>query len=499
MSYDLNLFIPSPNEDMEESFERQSLRDFDSGAHSLGPANQSTEDKNEAARVLTGLVNLSAEDKIQASRIIVELQSIDSDIESSECECFIELVNAQGVQISFYGGGSASIAVPYWYEGQEARKMLVRISKYLYIFGRHGYCVQDPQCDRFSRLDKVDKTYIDEMLSNYLSTVRALKSVDGNGEQEQQCSSVTTSSDRFSFLQGVEPLRLQLKPMKRGANIHNQLHSYFLNRTNYSLKSNRALYQNPDTDVCFEFELPAQFNTSGNSTITVEFVLDLGRPDPFAMEADAELQAFTEANAYQCKDCAHTFNEPYKSERFFEVWQRENPHAVRRFLFDGGRIAPYTLAGSAIIDQIWQWNFSLPTLKALHTCGLIVPKIELWRSTYLIIEAVVEENILAPASNVWIAIQPREKSVCYLIPSSRFTATACQLSQCESTVTHKIVHISQEHYKRSLPEAIVCSQQEFSTALHSFQRLIQSELVEEGREANKRSSKTCLKPPRRWE
>lgn len=462
MSYDLNLFVPiSQDKELEESFKRDYLL------------------KDQA------LTSLSQEDKVLLSRVVVDLKFIEAGLEDTETDCLFELFDQQGVGIFFYSGKCASITIPYWFNGEKAKEVMTRVSKYLYIFGRYGYCLHDPQCNLYSKLDNLNKTILDEMLCCYLSAIS--KSKTENNENENQSFA--------QFLPGIPPLQLEFETSEYKADIHDQLASYFSNRENYRIGSNRAFYYNPNTEVQFEFELPERFQISGKSTSRVHFSIELGRPDPYAKEADLELQAFTAANNYILSDSEYAVRAHYDSKTFFEIWLRENPYAVRRFLFDKGDIGPYTLASSDIIEKIWQWNNSLSKLRTLHN-EFSVPKLKLWRSTYVLIEAVVGQNILAPSTDIWLSFSPETESICYLIPLNRFLVTSCQ---CDSTCPHYTAVIDRDEYNRSLRDAIVCSRQEFEERLHSFQRLIQSELVEVGYEANKSSFKTCLKPPLNWE
>jgi len=475
MSYDLNLFLPAPGEDLEDAFERECC---------LGS---------------NDLLHPPEDGLVQAETMSKKLQTIEPNLRCDIISEHVELTDPRGIQISLFSARSAAIRVPYLHYPEEIKATAKYLREYLTIFGQYGFYAQDPQFERIVPVGTLAETIIEDLSSVSAYVANTLTAVLGHEQSSPVGSQPSTHSVDDAFLPGISPLEFDLKPNRRSSGIQDKLYDYFSSRPNYQLILNRARYYNPDTDVSFEFDLPPVQKTSNRSPTRVICRIDLGRPDPFAYEANLELLAFTQSLAYQCAESPHTGNEPYSEKRFFNVWHKENPYAVRLFMFDGGDIGSYALASTALIERIWTWNRAIGQMRSNHADRYRFPKLRIWQSTHIVIEADLNCKIAVPVDHVWIAIPTDPHNVC-VVESSVFESTPCELHPTDPS-EHRIINLceSQSTEMKAITNAPRYPASSFFSTLVSLDGLLQQELVDSAIQANKRSSKSCLKPPDNWE
>jgi len=471
--YLLNLFLPAPDEDIEDAFERECC---------LG--------SNESPR--------SQEDELFDTHTITkQLRAIEPNLSCDTLPDHVELTDPRGVQISLFSSTSAAITVPYLQYPEEVKSTSKYLREYLAIFETYRFYVQDPQTERIVPAGILIETIVQDLSTTSAYVANQLSAALGQGYGNPLDAMLSTNTMTDSFLPGICPLEFDLKPTRRSSGIQDRLYSYFSSRPNYQLILNRARYDNPDTDVSFEFDLPPIPRTSNQSPTKVVFRIDLGRPDPFAYEANIELLAFTESLSYWCADSPHTCNEPYTDKRFFDVWHRENSYAVRRFLFDGGDIGSYTCVSSALFERVWTWNQALGDMRKDHANDYLFPKLRVWRSTHLLVEGDFNCQIALPVDEVWIAIPADPHNVC-VVEAGLFEATPCALHPAD-TAGHRIINLCESRKSQAIADSPRYPASTFPSQLVTLDNLIQQNLVDKAIQANKQSSRTCLKPPRNWE
>ncbi|MGD9681421.1 MAG: hypothetical protein AB7W16_09570, partial [Candidatus Obscuribacterales bacterium] len=296
---------------------------------------------------------------------------------------------------------------------------------------------------------------------------------------------------RQGFLPDDQLLSMTLKASSRmpdHGKIREELYSYFRDRSRYVVSSNLAHYCNFNTGVTFSFELP---EPSGRRSARVRFMLDLGRPDPFALEADLELLAFTNALEFQLAEDTHSGNEPYQSQKLFDAWERETSYAIRRYLFMGGDVGVYKQVRGEPIHQFWQWNFNFGRIRAIGA-GTVARRLRLFKDRQPMLIGRLGETLLAPKHDVWIALPDESEDSYRAMPADALTCLGHGLlagSDQVGQIEYRTISIPESF--ESVPDGMSYSAEEIDTALNSLNNVIQTELVEKGIEENKHGSRSC--------
>jgi len=154
-----------------------------------------------------------------------------------------------------------------------------------------------------------------------------------------------------------------------------QLASWFASRANYTVGSEQAIYENPDTEVYFVFDLPAA--TGEDPSPRVAFSLNYARHGGFAREGASELQAFVQQFAFAVEDpqLEGLGEGPYRTEGFLQGWQAGNDCAMRAFVTNGDGASEFRTLPAATLERVWRWNLARKDLQARLGDDVFVPRI----------------------------------------------------------------------------------------------------------------------------
>jgi len=166
MSYDIYLFKPDDGESVEDAFERLFSEDEDG-------------DESEPSAEREVLKARLADALIAANPLLESFQfdyaAVAKSLKTTEEEArrqwrHIELngpEDGNGIQITIEDG-KATVTVPYWHEGDDAKRVFEEIWKYLKVFQTEaGYLAFDPQLECPLDLSKDP----DEMIQTYTGFV----------------------------------------------------------------------------------------------------------------------------------------------------------------------------------------------------------------------------------------------------------------------------------------------------------------------------------------
>jgi len=162
MSYDLYFFKPLDGESVDEAYERLFDESGEVGEGPITPDKESLKERLASALISSG----SGLEKFQ-----FDYASLAKSLKLSEEEArrqwrHIEINSPEdgnGIQITIEDD-SASIAIPYWHQGSDARAAFEEIWGYAKVLEKEaGYVAYDPQLERpidiSSDLDEVIETY----------------------------------------------------------------------------------------------------------------------------------------------------------------------------------------------------------------------------------------------------------------------------------------------------------------------------------------------------
>lgn len=123
MSYDLHGFRVPPGRTVEDWYE----------------------DEEREQALIDADPTPSAEERAEMERLAAAVHALDPAAERHDTGEHIEFTNADAVQVSIFRE-EAGISVPYWYEGERAAAVMVRMQEYAAILTEQGgLTFYDPQ------------------------------------------------------------------------------------------------------------------------------------------------------------------------------------------------------------------------------------------------------------------------------------------------------------------------------------------------------------------
>lgn len=149
MSYEFQLFIPEEGKSLEECYSPESeeeklLQQLTGGSD--GELNF------DMAAILTASKNFTiSEDELASIQGLANrILEFNSDFETVETDMSVEMTHPTGIQVSFFGGKSISVTMPFWYEGEECRRVYSLMWEVCRLLNSHaGYCAYDGQLERY--------------------------------------------------------------------------------------------------------------------------------------------------------------------------------------------------------------------------------------------------------------------------------------------------------------------------------------------------------------
>lgn len=123
MSYDLHGFRVPPGRTVEDWYE----------------------DEEREQALIDADPTPSAEERAEMERLAAAVHAVDPSAERHDTGEHIEFTNADAVQVSIFRE-EAGISVPYWYEGERAEAVMVRMQEYAGVLTQlGGLTFYDPQ------------------------------------------------------------------------------------------------------------------------------------------------------------------------------------------------------------------------------------------------------------------------------------------------------------------------------------------------------------------
>jgi hypothetical protein len=139
--------------------------------------------------------------------------------------------------------------------------------------------------------------------------------------------------------------------------------AWFASRRHYNVSDAEAWYANEDTGVYFGFAIASE--------APVAFNLNYFRPHIFGLEADAELNAFTQHFKCRLEDPQGGMD-TYSSNGFLDGWNAGNRSA---FEIMGSKGEAPLGAEASLIEAAWEWNYARAELQRAAGDKVFVPKV----------------------------------------------------------------------------------------------------------------------------
>ncbi len=159
---------------------------------------------------------------------------------------------------------------------------------------------------------------------------------------------------------------------------------FFRARPHYTVSDTQATYENPDTNVYFDFETTTP-DTSDPEAVEPEGTwlalnLNLYRPSVFGLEAARELAAVTAATDSDVFDlqAGKPDVRPFDPDAFLERWNDANVKAHQALLApregDTPMPPPRTLPGQQL-RAVWEWNVARQQWNDQLGADVFVPRV----------------------------------------------------------------------------------------------------------------------------
>ena len=177
MSYDISLFKPNEGESVDDALDR--LFDSD-GSDQKAPSPEEEAIKERLAHAL-----LAENPRLELTQFDYPAVANSSNTTKDDTRRkprYFELNGADGngIQIEI-ADSKASISLPYWHKGRQARSVFEEVWKYLKVFETEaGYLAYDPQLGRPLDLN----SDFAEVIEIYTGTIEAVESaIAASGEK----------------------------------------------------------------------------------------------------------------------------------------------------------------------------------------------------------------------------------------------------------------------------------------------------------------------------
>jgi hypothetical protein len=173
MSYDFNLFTARAGIDARDIVDAE-VEEFARGA-------RNPKIEAQKRKVASALIAFNA----QLERVEPDFDEISKlhkipIAEAQERHRHVELMDeAAGVQVALFDD-RASLTIPFWHKGDEARRVLMQAWSYIDIVCREfGFEVYDPQLDRV-----IDVNAFEDVLSEYASVTARMETLIGRAPKK---------------------------------------------------------------------------------------------------------------------------------------------------------------------------------------------------------------------------------------------------------------------------------------------------------------------------